>query len=124
MKRLAVIVIAINLVGCTTVRTVDGTPSELRQHIESGGLLKSGDRVKIVTSDRQKHEFAVTAVHNGTIEGKDAAVPVASVVAMTKRTVSVGKTLALVGAVALVYIGVLGSQGAFVPKISLGGALH
>jgi hypothetical protein len=101
MKRLAVLVIAISLAACTTLRPIEGTPFDLQQHIAAGELLKSGDRVKIGTSDGQTHEFAVTAIHDGVIEGKNVALPIANVVAVDKRTTSVGKTAALIGAILL-----------------------
>jgi hypothetical protein len=32
--------------GCTTTRRIDGSPTELPQFINSGGLLKPGDHVQ------------------------------------------------------------------------------
>lgn len=51
--------------GCTTLKPVAGTPPELREKIDSGQLLKAGDRVLIVTTDAKAHRFAVTTIQAG-----------------------------------------------------------
>lgn len=83
--------------GCTTLRPIGGSPSELRQRISSGALLKPGDRVAIVTTDNKTHEFEVTGINAGIIEGKTESVPIDQVTAVEKRQFSQGKTIALVG---------------------------
>jgi hypothetical protein len=49
----------IAVTGCATMRPIDGSPEELRQFINSGELLRVGDRVRIVTADEKAHRFAI-----------------------------------------------------------------
>jgi hypothetical protein len=43
----------------------EGDPADLRQRINSGELLKPGDRVLIVTTDQKTHRFTVKSVGFG-----------------------------------------------------------
>lgn len=88
----------ISLAGCTTLRPIEGTPTELQQRLNSGDLLESGDRVSIVTADHKTHVFRVTAVSAGFIEGRGQSVPVDQVVLVQKRQFSRAKTWVLAGA--------------------------
>jgi hypothetical protein len=87
--------------GCTTLRPIEGTPTDLRQRISSGELLKPGDRVAIVTTDDKSHRFAITGINAGLIEGKTDSVPIDQVATLQKRKFSAGKTAALVGGLAV-----------------------
>lgn len=82
--------------GCTTLKPVAGTAPELREKIDSGQLLKAGDRVLIVTTDAKAHRFAVTTIQAGVIQGKNDSVPIDQVASVQKRRFSRGKTIALV----------------------------
>jgi hypothetical protein len=72
----------IALTGCTTPRPIDGSPEELRQFINSGELLKVGDRVRIVTADKNAHRFAITKVDAGLIVGSNESVPIDEVISL------------------------------------------
>jgi hypothetical protein len=74
--------VIIALTGCTTLRTIDGTPSELQQFINSGELIKPGDRIRIVTADEKAHRFAITKIEAGLIVGLHGSVPVDQRLAM------------------------------------------
>lgn len=101
VMRVSILAAAILLnAGCTTLRPIEGTAAELQQRINSGELLKPGDRVLITTSDEKAHRFAVTAMSAGNIEGKNGSVPVDQVVGLQKRQFSRGKTIALVAGIA------------------------
>jgi len=69
MKWLTPYLLLIALTGCTTLRPIDGTPKELQQFMNSGELLKPGDRVRIVTADQKVHQFAITKIEAGLIMG-------------------------------------------------------
>jgi len=101
MRGLIALAAIVSLAGCTTLRPIEGTPAELQQRLNSGNLLKSGDRVSIVTADYKTHVFAVTAVSAGFIEGRRQSVPVDQVVAVQKRQFSSAKTWVLAGACVL-----------------------
>jgi hypothetical protein len=105
MKRFVALIAAISLAGCTTLRPIEGTSTELQQRISAGELLKAGDRVSIVTTDAKTHRFSVTGISAGLIEGKADSVPVDQVASLEKRQFSRAKTLALVAGVVLVVAG-------------------
>ena len=100
-KALVVLAMVIGCAGCTTLRPVAGTPEELRARINSGQLLKPGERVNIVTADQNVHRFVVTGVANGVIAGRTDSVPVGQVVALEKPAPDTGKTVQLVGGILL-----------------------
>jgi hypothetical protein len=106
MRRIIVLAAIISCAGCTTLRPIEGTSTELQQRIDSGELLKAGDRVVIVTTDNKTHRFAVTGIAAGLIEGKADSVPVDQVVSLERRQFSRAKTLALVCGVVLMVGGV------------------
>jgi hypothetical protein len=96
------LIAVLSFAGCTTLRPIEGTPTELQQRLNSGDLLESGDRVSIVTADYKTHVFKVTAVSASSIEGRRQAVPVDQVVSVQRRQFSAAKTLVLAGACVLV----------------------
>ena len=102
MKCAIALIAVISFAGCTTLRPIEGTPAELQQRLNSGNLLKSGDRVSIVTADYKTQVFKVTAVSASSIEGRTQKVPVDQVVSVQKRQFSPAKTLVLAGACVLV----------------------
>jgi hypothetical protein len=69
-------VLIIAVTGCTTMRLIDGSPTELQRFINAGELLKQGDRVRIVTVDEKAHRIAITKVEAGLIVGANESVPV------------------------------------------------
>jgi hypothetical protein len=75
----------IALSGCTSMRPIDGSATELQHLINSGELLKPGDRVRIVTADEKTHRFAITKVEAGLIVGSNESVPVDQVICVEKR---------------------------------------
>ena len=105
MKRLIVLAAVISCTGCTTLRPIEGTATELQQRINSGELLKPGDRVVVVTTDNHTHRFAVTAIGAGLIDGKSDSVPVDQIASLERRQFSRARTVALVCGVVLVVAG-------------------
>jgi hypothetical protein len=82
MKRFTAWALIIAVTGCTTMRPIDGNPTELQQFINSGELLKPGDRVRIVTADERVHRFAISKVEAGLIVGPNESVPVERVMSL------------------------------------------
>jgi hypothetical protein len=101
MKRLALFALLIVSSGCTTLRPIAGSPAELRQRIESGELLKPGDRVLIVTADDKRHRFAIKSIDAGTIRGRSQSVPIEQVVTVQQRQFSRAKTTGLIIGIAI-----------------------
>jgi hypothetical protein len=79
--------------GCTTTRRIDGSPTELQQFINSGGLLKPGDHVRIVTADEKAHRIAITKVEPGQIVGPNESVPVDEIVSLEIEKLKPAKPL-------------------------------
>jgi hypothetical protein len=97
MKCFTVWVLVMCLAGCTTMRPVTGTSSDLQQRLASGGLIKRGDHVVIVMTDGSWHEFTVTSLDASTIDGKRESIPIDQVTSIQKRQLNVGKTLLVIG---------------------------
>ena len=120
MKRLILFAAIIGLAGCTTFQPIEGTAKELQGRISSGGLLKVGDRVSIVTSDDRTHEFRIRALGEGVIQGTSDSVPLDRVVTLQKREFSRAKTCLLVGGIVLGVGLVLYVAAQTVPAFALG----
>ena len=107
MRRLIILIAVISFAGCTTLRPIEGTLPELQQRITSDGLLKTGDRVLIVTTDNKSHKFKVTGIRSGVIEGKATSIPVDQVVSVQRREFSTGKTVVLIAGIVVVIGGLV-----------------
>jgi hypothetical protein len=97
--KLISILVIINLIGCTSLQTIEAPPDKLHEQIRHENLVKVGDKVKIVTEDQKEHEFVVTATNENEIRGEDITIPIDSIVAVQTREFSAGKTALLVGGV-------------------------
>lgn len=97
--KLISILVIINFIGCTSLRTIEAPPDKLHEQIRHENLIKVGDRVRIVTEDKKEHEFVATAINKDEIRGKDVIVPIDSIVAVQTREFSTGKTALLAGGV-------------------------
>jgi hypothetical protein len=103
-------IIAFVLAGCTTLRPIELSQSTMQQSISSGDLLHPGDRVEITTNDGKHFEFKVISVGEGYIKGKDIEVPIKDISLVEKRETSIGKTVALIGAMLLVVLTVVAGR--------------
>jgi hypothetical protein len=118
MRGPLLVMVLIVCAGCTTLRPIEGDPSELRRRLNSGELLKIGDRVLIVTMDQKEHRFTVRSVGAGLIEAPSESIPIEQISSLEKRQFSRGKTIALVGglvggaAIALLVYGLAEYAGA------------
>jgi hypothetical protein len=101
MKRLVLPALLTVCTACTTLHPIEGSPMELRQRIDSGELLKAGDRVLIVTTDATAHKFKIVSINAGLIKGRTQTVPIEQVVKVKQRQFSRAKTTALVLGIAL-----------------------
>lgn len=87
--------------ACTTQRPIEASPDEVQRQLLSGQLVQPRDRIKLVTRDETVHEFRVTELdlEQGLVVGKDARIPIADVVAVDTREVSIGRSALLAGGV-------------------------
>jgi len=85
--------------ACTTLSLKDATPEEVDRQLLSGELTRPGDRVWLQSTDEVVHEFRVMEidVEQGFVIGRDERVPIADVVAVETREISMGKTALSVG---------------------------
>jgi len=107
MRRFIILVAIISCTGCSTLRPIDGPPTELQQRVNSGQFLKAGDRVVIVTTNHQTHRFTVTRIDSDRIEGKSESIQVDQIVSLERREFSRARTLVLIGCVVIVVGGVV-----------------
>jgi hypothetical protein len=82
MKCFTACVLIIAVTGCTTMQPIDGSPTELQQFINSGELLKPGDRIRIVTADQKAHRITISKVEAGLIVGPNESVIVDEVMSL------------------------------------------
>jgi len=103
MWRITLLSTLIFFYGCSSLQPVELSPEELQTQIRSGEILSTGDKVQLVTTDGQHHEFKVTALTDTLIEGKKEQVAIDDVVALETSEFSGGKTALLVGSTVIVY---------------------
>ena len=108
MQSALIVVLILALTGCSTLRPVHASAEELRAQLRAGTLLSAGEEARIVTEDGVKRDLIVTNVTRERVEGKNASIPIAEIVTVDKRRLSVGKNLLLLVAIG---IGVLGYEG-------------
>lgn len=92
--------------GCTTLRPTEATPEDLQRMITHENLLEPGDRVRLVTADGAVYKFQIQKIDvaDGLIIGRKDSVPIADIVAVETREVSIGKTAALTGGLVAVWV--------------------
>ena len=97
------ILVIINLIGCTSLQTIEAPPDKLHEQIRHENLVKVGDKVKIITEDEKEDQFVVTAINESEIRGKDVTVPIDSIVSVQKREFDPNKsTFTGIGTVMLI----------------------
>lgn len=118
----AVLIGALTSSACTTLSPTEAALEELQRQLMSGELLQPGDRVRLVTSDETVYEFRVETIdlEQGIVVGRDEHVPIADIVALETREVSVGRTALLAGGVAYSVAAIV--LIALAPALILGGA--
>jgi hypothetical protein len=89
------ILVIINLIGCTSLQTIEAPPDRLHEQIRHENLVKVGDKVRIITEDQKEHQFVVTAINEDEIRGDDVTIPIDSIVTVETREFSTGKTVLL-----------------------------
>ncbi len=89
------ILVIINLIGCTSLRTIEAPPDKLHEQIRHQDIVKAGDKIRIITEDRKEHQFVVTAINEDEIRGADVTIPIDSIVTLETREFSTGKTVLL-----------------------------
>ncbi|MGB7934555.1 MAG: hypothetical protein WCH04_20480 [Gammaproteobacteria bacterium] len=89
------ILLIINLIGCTSLQTIEAPPEKLHEQIRHENLVKVGDKVRIITEDQKEHQFIVTAIYEDEIRGEDVTIPIDSIVTLETREFSTGKTVLL-----------------------------
>ena len=89
--------------GCMSVQKLDLPPESLQDGIRSGNVVRSGDRVRIVSKSQGDLKFVVTTVDQDSIHGELVEVPIDDVVVLEKRKIAPVRTgLAIYGGAFLV----------------------
>jgi hypothetical protein len=94
------ILLIINLIGCTSLQTIESPPDKLHEQIRHENLVKVGDKVRIITEGQKEHQFVVTAINADEIRGEDVTIPIDSIVTVETREFSAGKSALLTGGIA------------------------
>ena len=94
-RKITSILVIINLIGCTSLQTIEAPPDKLHEQIRHEDLVKVGDKVRIITEDQKEHQFVVTAINEDEIRGEDVTIPIDSIVTLETREFSTGKTVLL-----------------------------
>ena len=89
------ILVIINLIGCTSLQTIEAPPDKLHEQIRRENLVKVGDKVRIITEDQKEHQFVVSAIYEDEIRGEDVTIPIDSIMTLETREFSTGKTVLL-----------------------------
>lgn len=97
-KIISVLVI-INIIGCTSLQTIEEPPDKLHEQIRHESLVKVGDKVRIVTENKKEYQFVVTAINDDEIRGDDVTIPIDSIEAIETGEFSAGKTALLAGGI-------------------------
>jgi len=87
------ILVIINLIGCTSLQSIDAPPNKLHEQIRHENIIRAGDKVNIITETQKEHKFVVTAINDDEIHGKDVTVPIDSIVSVQKHEFSSNKTI-------------------------------
>ena len=114
MKQVIIAIVVLLSCACTSLQPTEASPEELQRMITHENLLKPGDRVRLVTADGAVYKFRINRIDfdDGLIIGRNDSVPIREVVAAETREVSAGKTVALTGGLAAVWLYALGLAAA------------
>ncbi len=93
------LVVTMMLNACTTMRPIEPTPTEVKQH------FKIGDTIKVYTTDGTAITFEVVDITEEAVIGTRETIPFTDIVKVEKKTISVEKTAAAGGTVALSAVG-------------------
>ena len=93
--RIISILVIINLIGCTSLQTVEAPPDKLHERIRHEDIVKIGDKVRVITKDQKEHQFVVTAISEEEIRGEDVIIPIDNIETLETREFSTGKTVLL-----------------------------
>ena len=108
MKVLAVWALAICLAGCTTLRPITYSSSELRHRIVSEALVKPGDHVRVQTIDLKVHQLTVISIDADNMVGERESIAIDQILSIERREFSLSRTLTLVGVTILgILIGIV-----------------
>jgi len=101
---LAVAGLSLILGGCTSMKTLEMSATDLQAQIRAGQLIKVGQRVEFVTTDGKEHRFTVTGIDQQVVDGHKESLQIDDIVGLRTREVSAGKTSLLVGGVVSAWV--------------------
>jgi hypothetical protein len=104
MKPLSILIVILAVAGCTSMKPVAMPPDQLHEGISAGEIINEGDKVKIVTTDGQTHQFRVTAVDDESVVGNSIEVPITDIVTLKTKEYSGDKTAVLVGGSSVIFV--------------------
>ncbi len=94
-------IVIIMLSACTAMRPIEPTPLEVKQQ------FKIGETIKVYTTDETVITFKVVEISEEAIVGTHETIPFKDIVKVEKKKISVAKTAAVGGTVAISAYGTL-----------------
>jgi hypothetical protein len=105
MKIIACLMIIIFVLsGCTSLRVIQKSRSEIQEGLTGGNLVHPGDKVRIITNDGKQYDLKVVSIGNGYVKGQDVDIPIKDIDLIEKRRFSIRKTSLLSGAAFLLFV--------------------
>jgi hypothetical protein len=105
MKIIACLVIIVFVFsGCTSLKAIQKSRSEIQEGLTRGDLVHPGDKVRIITNDGNQFDLKVVSIGNGYVKGQDVEISIKDIDLIEKRRISIGKTVLLSGAAFLLFI--------------------
>jgi hypothetical protein len=98
-RRFISFLLALSLVGCTSLKPVNMTASELQKQIPTGSVINANDEIKLETSDGKTRQFVVTEVTNTHVRGVNNSIPINTISSVKKVKTNMGKTAGLTAVV-------------------------
>lgn len=106
-RRIVVILMSVNLIGCTSLQSIEAQPEDLPGRIRSEHILKVDDEIRISTQDGKEYQLRVTSVDDTSVHGDGITIPIDSITTLETEKISGGKTALLFGGIGSITLLVL-----------------
>lgn len=105
------VLLALCLLGCTTLEPVVGSGIDLQQRLSTEGLVKPGDRVEVRTVDGTVHRLTVVSVGAAELVGDRETIAIDQIASVSKQQLNARRTTTLAEAMVLAVLVGLAAAG-------------
>jgi len=106
-RGIVVILMSVNLIGCTSLRSIEAQPEDLPGWIRSEHILKVDDEIRVITQGGKEYQFRVTSVDATSVHGDGITIPIDSITNLETEKINGGKTALLFGGIGSIMLLVL-----------------